>query len=1574
MKKISALFVILSILNSARTSAQSMNCATATQLTLNNGTACVNGTNVGAISNNILFGGCNASPVNMVWYTYVSNGSNNSFTVAPGTLTNPMIVVYLGGCPGTGTLQNCVTAAGSNTILTGWGAALGTQVWIGIASTSLNDGTFQFCVKSLPTLPGAGNICAAAIPVCNTVFTQPTIPNNVSGQTPNCFVSPAQQDVWIKFTIKQAGTLAWTATPNNPGTEFDWCLWDITAGCPGIVACCNYNYAGGSSMGIGMQAQAGTVACGYNLATGVPQREFCPPMNVVCGKIYALQIDNYNFNNSGFSLSFLNSTCLIQSNSLFAVTPTLVCGPSLNASITNSSTGACGGQTWNYGDGSPTYNGLFPPAHTYTSPGTYAITASIPGVCPSATTQFVQLLAPLAATVIPGPINCFGQCTGTAGISAVTGGNGVYTYSWSTGSTSNNVSGLCAGIYSVTISNTLCGTSITKTVSIVAPPALSITGTPTNATCGNSNGSISVVASGGTPSYSFSINGGAFSPVTTYTGLAAGAYTMTAIDTKSCQVSVVLTITQTPGPTVTVNSATACAGMPAVLTATGATSYSWSPGAGLNATTGTSVIATVSNTTTYTVVGTLGGCSSSATAVVSINAAPNPTATSNSSVCVGNSVNFFGSGGVTYTWTGPGGYTSVSQNPVIAIASATNAGTYTLTVTGANSCVNYTTTNVVINPLPVPTATSNSPVCLNTPIYLMATGGSSYTWSGPLAYVSAVQNPTINNSTLGMSGQYTVLVTSAASCTASAVTGVTVYALPSPTITSNSPVCVGSVLSLTASGGSNYNWTGPNSFTSALTTPVINNVSMAAGGVYTLLAGTGNCTVLTTSSITINPLPNAMAGSNSPVCLNQTLLLNSSGGAQYLWAGPNGYSSASQNPTVAIASMTNNGIYTVTVTDANLCVSYNTTSVVINSLPILTVNNPTACVNANIAFISSGANNYSWSGPLGYSSLLQNPNIGNASLPMSGQYTLIGTSAAGCTNTAFSNVVVSPSPTATINGNNVCIGGNLTLNGSGGSSYSWSGPNGFISTNQNNTINNVTFPAGGNYSLIVTVNTCTSMAIYSVVINPLPTPLIQLSSSVCFNQPITFTASGGVVYAWSGPGGFNVSGPNPIIPNSNNTNSGMYTLTATDANGCVNSATASVLVKPLPLVIAVGSTVCLGHTASLTANSDGVSYSWTGPNGFSSAQANNTFTNFTTNQAGDYILIVTGANQCTISSVANVTNYPSPTPTASNNGPVCLNGEVKFESSGGLVYNWIGPNGFISNSQNTTLQSANSMNYSGTYTLGVIDDKGCQGFTTTNLIVRPLPTAKLNSSANKFCVPFCSDFSIISTSSLQSVQWEINGGDLAINQSYKHCFDKIGEYVLKSSFTDMFGCSNTGTLLINAYPLPIANFYFAPGTPVENDQIDFADASMGPEITNWTWYFATNENFSTLQNPNFIFENATTYPVALVVTNKWGCKDTIVKPIVIGEGFSIYVPNAFTPNGDGVNDLFQPKGYGIKKYNLMVFDRWGEKLFFTEDFFKGWDGTYKGNLCKDDTYTWKIAVQGPDGKTKDLVGIVTLLK
>jgi gliding motility-associated-like protein len=142
----------------------------------------------------------------------------------------------------------------------------------------------------------------------------------------------------------------------------------------------------------------------------------------------------------------------------------------------------------------------------------------------------------------------------------------------------------------------------------------------------------------------------------------------------------------------------------------------------------------------------------------------------------------------------------------------------------------------------------------------------------------------------------------------------------------------------------------------------------------------------------------------------------------------------------------------------------------------------------------------------------------------------------------------------------------------------------------------------------------------------------------------------------------------------------------------------------------------------------------------------------------------------------------------------------------------------------------------------------------------------------------------------------------------------------------------------------------------------------------------TAQHTSIEQNPTFAYTEPGTYPVVLVVKSDRGCTDTLVRPLVVGEDFGIYVPNAFTPNEDGINDIFQPKGFGVTKYELNIFDRWGERVFHTTDFEEGWNGTMqskndvKYGILEEGVYTWLINATSVFGKSHELKGHVTLMK
>ena len=163
---------------------------------------------------------------------------------------------------------------------------------------------------------------------------------------------------------------------------------------------------------------------------------------------------------------------------------------------------------------------------------------------------------------------------------------------------------------------------------------------------------------------------------------------------------------------------------------------------------------------------------------VVVNNPPKASANSNSPVCAGGTISLQSAGGVSYAWVGPNGFTSTEQNPTISNCTLANAGEYTVTVTDANGCVATAKVSVMVNSKPTATAGNNGPVCEGGTVTLLSGGGVSYAWTGPNGFTSNVQNPLLLNVTFAMAGEYTVTVTDANGCTATAKTTLVVNPLP----------------------------------------------------------------------------------------------------------------------------------------------------------------------------------------------------------------------------------------------------------------------------------------------------------------------------------------------------------------------------------------------------------------------------------------------------------------------------------------------------------------------------------------------------------------------------------------------------------------------------------------------------------------------------------------------------------------------------------------------------------------------------------------------------------------------------
>ena len=297
--------------------------------------------------------------------------------------------------------------------------------------------------------------------------------------------------------------------------------------------------------------------------------------------------------------------------------------------------------------------------------------------------------------------------------------------------------------------------------------------------------------------------------------------------------------------------------------------------------------------------------------------------------------------------------------------------------------------------------------CINSCITFSNTSTNDSTWlwlfPGGNPSSSSLKNPPpICYST---SGSYSVTLITSNSLGTDTLTinnFITVNPTPNVQVFTDSVICVGDTISLSATGGATYQWAGPNNFNSSSPTPSILNASSSNSGTYTVI-GTNNfgCTDTTTIQISVSPSIPIQASSNSPICEGSALNLSSSAGSQYLWSGPNGFTSTAQNPVISSTALQNSGSYSVTVT--NVCgTSTVSINAIVNASPIalIATTDTVLCENDTLNLLGSGIGAFLWTGPSGFSSNQQNNTLTNLTSSNTGFYTLIVTNTQGCSDTA----------------------------------------------------------------------------------------------------------------------------------------------------------------------------------------------------------------------------------------------------------------------------------------------------------------------------------------------------------------------------------------------------------------------------------------------------------------------------------------------------------------------------------------------------------------------------------------------
>jgi len=986
------------------------------------------------------------------------------------------------------------------------------------------------------------------------------------------------------------------------------------------------------------------------------------------------------------------------------------------------------------------------------------------------------------------------------------------------------------------------------------------------------------------------------------------------------------------------------------------TYYHWDFGVTGNADTSNlfSPTFTYSTPGTYTITLTVNpgfSCAATATSTITIYNNPTATPTSNSPICEGDALDLFAASVASgsYAWTGPDGFSSSSQNPVITNAQAVNAGVYHLAVT-ANGCtsLNAGNLNVVVNPIPAaPTISSNAPICVGAALHLTAVSvsGATYHWTGPNGWTSNNQNPNINATTAANAGSYSCSIT-VLGCTSPA-SSITVVLNPIPTApapSSNAPFCSGGTLNLSSAtlAGATYHWSGPNGFSSSLQNPVISPITTAGSGTYSLSVTVNGCnSTPVTTSVVIYPIPNSIATSNSPACIGQSINLSSTtyANATYSWTGPNGWTSSAQNPVITNVTAANAGTYTVSAI-ANGCIGTpSSTIVVVNPIPAAPVlsNNAPMCSGQTLNLTAQNVvgGTFNWTGPNSFSSNQQNPVITNVPFANGGTYSATVT-VLGCTSTAATtSAVINLSPVATPTNNGaLCEGATLNLNTTAvaGASYSWSGPNGFTSTLQSPVIPNVTIAGNaGIYTLTMALAGCTgNSATTNVVIHAIPaSPALSSNSPICAGQTLQLNASYTMngVYNWTGPNAWTATTQNPTIANASTAASGTYSATVKLYNCTSPASSIVVLVNPVPVAptISSNSPLCAGQTINFTAGGvAGGTYNWTGPAAFTSTLQNPSVTNSAVSNSGNYSATVSVNGCASVPSTVNVVVNPIPSSAFTLGTPACAGNAVGVNYNGAsaasATYNWNFGSGTIATGSGQGPYSVSWSN-AGNYNVSLaVTENGCTSPTTTNSItVYPVPTSTFNLPTS-IC---SSDSALISYSGSATVNaaysWDFGGGIVLSGNGagpYQIKFASAGIYTITLSVSENGCTSSLSTQTITVNPVPTADFTVTPNVicPEQNTQILYTGTGTASATFNWSFGSGTVVSGSGSGPYTVHYVNPNTETITLTVTENNCPSSQVTQTLLIDSLPKVSFTVSDSLGCDPFTTQFTNTGFGGNSY------------------------------------------------------------
>ncbi|MFM7023712.1 MAG: PKD domain-containing protein [Flavobacteriales bacterium] len=820
-----------------------------------------------------------------------------------------------------------------------------------------------------------------------------------------------------------------------------------------------------------------------------------------------------------------------------------------------------------------------------------------------------------------------------------------------------------------------------------------------------------------------------------------------------------------------------------------------------------------------------------------------------------------------------------------------------------------------------------------TPIQIQGAITNNFTWTwSPTTDITIIRQDSVNiNPQSNIT--YTITGTPINSCFQPIAMSFALKVLPSATTTvpNDIVVCHGSSVPIgnfTNVTGATFNWTNSNAdiglaASGSGNTPAfiaVNSTSSQQSSVITVTANlAGACTGGPKSyNITVNPKPKLNITDPSGVCLPATIDLTKSSITQGSDAGLTltYWTDAAATTSLSSPSTLNNGgTFYIKGTSAAGCESVKPVTVVVNTAPALVVTNPTAVCQPQTIDITA------------------------ASI------------SAGSTN---------------IN----------TL------SY-WTD----AAANSSLTNSSAISASGIYYIKATSADGCSEIKPVSVSINNTPTLVITNPAAVC--APLTINLSDPSVTAGSSKGTLSywtdAAATSSLNSFSALNNGGVFYIKLSSDAGCESIKPVTAVVNSSPsLVVTNPAAVCQPQTIDLTASSVSAGSSnvnvlsyWT------DAAASSTLVNSSAiSNSGTYYIKATSTDGCSEIKAVTATVNAMPSLMIHDPAAVCTpqtidltkNAVTAGSSNVASLSYWEDADA------TTALTSASAIDHTNTYYIKATSDKGCTAVKAVNSIISPSPQIDFVKDIHSGCAPQCFDFHNVTLlpsnqAVISSWKWEFGDGQKSNEMNPQHCFTSAGKYDISFTALSDNGCSFSVDVsnMVTIFDNPEADFT-APSASITNPVVLFSDQSKN--AAEWRWNFGENTSGSAMQNPEHSYADTGYYCVKLTIANSQGCKDSLEKCLTIFPETRFFIPNSFSPNQDGVNDYFFSQGAYLDEYEMIIFNRWGNKVFESNNMSDGWNGRMNnnGDLVQQDVYVYLVRFKDAKKQLQQYTGSVTVIQ